>query len=106
MEDMPQGAFLLAGYMRQSWETGRFWLDYAARKGFAFDAIYWKYLDDMFFGEREEGLPREELWKTRVDLLGEEERDAMERMVQIKMEEAKMRVLVEWGDEEARDRLA
>ncbi|KAG7289142.1 hypothetical protein NEMBOFW57_005505 [Staphylotrichum longicolle] len=104
--DMPEGAFLLAGYMRQSWETGRFWLDYAARKSFAFDAIYWKYLDGMFFGEREEGLPREELWKTRVDLLGEEERDAMERMVQIKMEEAKERVLVEWWDEEARERLA
>jgi hypothetical protein len=41
-----------------------------------------------------------------VDLLSEEEKDAMERMVQIKMEEAKERVLVEWGDEEARERLA
>jgi len=104
--DMPQGAFLLAGYMRQSWETGRFWLDYAARKSFAFDAIYWKYLDGRFFGEREEEVPRVELWKTRVGLLSEEERAAMERMVEIKMEEAKERVLVEWGDEEARTRLA
>ena len=104
--EMGEGAFLLSGYMRQSWETGRFWLDYAARKSYAFDSIYWKYLDERFFGEKEEGVPREELWKTRVGLLSEEERDGMERMVQIKMEEAKERVLVEWGDEEAKERLA
>ena len=106
--EMPAGAFLLAGYMRQSWETGRFWVDYAARKSFAFDAVYWEFLDGRFFGERPggEGVAREELWKTRVGLLSERERDGMERMVQIKMEEAKERVLVEWGEEEARERLA
>ncbi len=101
-----EGAFLLSGYMRQSWETGRFWVDYAARKSYAFDAIYWRYLDERFFGERGEGVSREELWKTRVGLLSEEERGGMERMVLIKMEEAKERVLMEWGDEEARERLA
>ncbi len=104
--DMPEGALLLAAYMRQSWETGRFWLDYAARKSFAFDAVYWKFLDERFFGEREEALDGHELWKARVDLLSAEERATMERMVQIKMEEAEERVLVEWGDDEARERLA
>ena len=104
--DMPERSFLLARYMRQSWDTGRFWLDYAARKSFAFDTIYWKYLDGMFFGDREDGVSRRELWKVRVNLLTAEERDGMERMVQIKMEEAKERVLVEWGEEEARERLA
>lgn len=27
-----------------------FWVIYAARKGFAFDAVIWKYLDTRFFG--------------------------------------------------------
>lgn len=39
----------LSAYMRQSWETGRFWLSYAARKSWAFDTIFWKYLDQRFF---------------------------------------------------------
>ncbi len=48
-------AFLLSVHMRESWATGRFWLNYAARKGCAFDGIYWKYLDERFFGKRERG---------------------------------------------------
>lgn len=44
----------LSKHMRESWETGRFWLNYAARKSWAFDSIFWKYLDQRFFGIREE----------------------------------------------------
>lgn len=55
----------LSTYMRQSWDTGRFWLSYAARRGWAFDVIYRKYLDERFFGERRTGVSKE-LWKTRV----------------------------------------
>ena len=105
-KDMSPGLFLLSAYMRESWETGRFWLNYAARRSWAFDTIYWKYLDERFFGEREEDLPMEELWKARVHLLSEEERAAMEPLVQTKMEESKKRVLVEWDDAEARQRLS
>ncbi|TLD07305.1 hypothetical protein PgNI_10440 [Pyricularia grisea] len=94
----------LSAYMRESWATGRFWLNYAARKSWAFDAIYWKYLDQNFFGKRDENIPMHELWKTRVHLLNQE-RGAMD-MVQIKMEESKERVLVEWDDASARQRLA
>jgi len=39
-------------YMRESWETGRFWFSYAARKSWAFDTIFWKYLDKRFFGRQ------------------------------------------------------
>lgn len=109
-------SLLFSAYMRESWATGRFWLNYAARDSWAFDAIYWKYLDEKFFGEREgeaptEKLwigdaPREELWKTRVHLLSEEERAAMEPFVQAKMEERKERILVEWDAEEAKQRLS
>ncbi|KAJ3457221.1 hypothetical protein MRS44_014362 [Fusarium solani] len=60
-----------------SWVTGRFWLNYAARKSWAFDTIFWKYLDERFFGEREKDIPKEALWKDSVHLLSEEERAAM-----------------------------
>lgn len=32
-------SLLLLAYMRESWSTGRFWLNYAARKSWAFDTI-------------------------------------------------------------------
>ena len=71
-----------------------------------FDTIYWKYLDERFFGERGEYISAEELWKTRVSLLTEAERAAMEPLVQTKIEESKDRRLIEWDDEEARQRLS
>ncbi|KXH65743.1 phosphotransferase [Colletotrichum salicis] len=100
--------FLLSAYMRDSWATGRFWLNYAARESWAFDTIYWKYLDEKFFGQREPygGIHSTELWKTRIDLLSPKEQAAMETMVQIKVEESKERILVEWDDAEARQRLS
>lgn len=110
MEEAEQGisptGLPLSAYMRESWETGRFWLDYAARKSWAFDTIYWKYLDERFFGERQRDISKEYLWRTRVHLLSEEERAAMEPLVQAKMEEAKERVLVQWEAAEARRRLS
>jgi len=105
-QDMSPGSLLLSAYMQESWATGRFWLNYAARRSWAFDTIYWKYLDEKFFGEREKDIPTEELWKTRVHLLSKEERAAMEPMVEMKMEESKDRVLVEWDAAEARQRLS
>lgn len=105
-KDMKPGYFLLSAYMRESWSTGRFWLNYAARKSWAFDTIYWKYLDERFFGERAKDTSPEEWWKLRVHLLSEEERAAMEPLVQIKMEESKERILVEWGAVEAKERLS
>lgn len=104
--EMSPNSFLLSAYMRESWKTGRFWLDYAARKSWAFDTIYWKYLDERFFGERERDIPKEDMWRARVHLLSEEERAAMEPLVQTKMEESKERVLVEWDPAEARRRLS
>lgn len=105
-KDMEAGSMLLSAYMRESWATGRFWLNYAARKSWAFDTIYWKYLDERFFGERREDVPMEELWKTRLSLLTEAERAALEPLVQTKLEESRERRLIEWDGEEARRRLA
>lgn len=103
--DMNSGSFLPSAYMRESWTTGRFWLNYAARRSWAFDTIYWKYLDKKFFGEREEDIPSEELWKARVHLLSQEEQAAMEPLVQAKMAESKKHVLIEWDPGMAKQRL-
>jgi hypothetical protein len=105
-KDMEPSSTLLSAYMRESWATGRFWLNYAARRSWAFDTIYWKYLDERFFGKRAEGLPTEEFWKTRVFLLNKEEQIAMEQLVRMKMEESKERVLVDWEAAEAKQRLS
>ncbi|KAF4420245.1 aromatic-L-amino-acid decarboxylase [Fusarium acutatum] len=59
----------LSRYMRESWQTGRFFLSYAARKSWAFDAMYWNLLDERFFGDRDPGVVKGDLWKTRIDLL-------------------------------------
>jgi hypothetical protein len=69
-------------------------------------SVFWKYLDERFFGEREKDIPKESLWKTRVNLLSDEERAAMEPLVQTKMEESQKRVLVDWDAEEARKHLS
>lgn len=50
--------FLLSKHMRESWETGRFWLNYAAKTSWAFDTVFWKHLDDKLFGPRDEGEGR------------------------------------------------
>ncbi|TVY13475.1 hypothetical protein LARI1_G008207 [Lachnellula arida] len=97
--------FLLSAYMRESWETGRFWLTYAARKSWAFDTVFWKYLDERFFGPREDSVEKNELWKTRAHLLGEPARNTMEQFVERKVEEMKERRLVEWDPEAAKSRL-
>lgn len=96
----------LSTYMRESWETGRFWLTYVARKSWAFETIFWKYLDERFFGPREQGLPRNHYWKARIDLLSEDERNAMEPFVEQKMETRKERKIVDWDPEAAKGRFA
>lgn len=64
----------LSTLMRDSWETGRFWFDYAARKSFDVDAVYWAAL-------HEDGADNE--------LLGDETRAEMEPFIQMKMEQLK-----------------
>ncbi|KAJ5042102.1 uncharacterized protein L3040_004660 [Drepanopeziza brunnea f. sp. 'multigermtubi'] len=59
----------LSTSVRESWDTGRFWLNYAARDRCAFDALFWIFLDEKFFGARRDNVGREEVWKTRLHLL-------------------------------------
>lgn len=92
----------LSVYMRESWETGRFFVSYAARKSWAFDMVYWRFLDERFFGAREDSIEQDDLWKTRIDLLGEDEKAAMEPFVARKMAEMEDRRIVNGEAEDAK----
>lgn len=67
----------LSEYMLRSWESGDFWLNYAARKSWAFDMIYWAKIDRRFFGDGD--------LSDRIELLTPEERAEMEGFVQMKL---------------------
>lgn len=86
----------LSGPMYQSWESGDFWVIYAALHSFAFDAIYWRKIDPRFFGPSEDP---EEAWKERLDLLNEKEKYDMEQLVARKQKEMKTRILA-WDPDE------
>ncbi|KAF2236400.1 phosphotransferase family protein [Viridothelium virens] len=88
----------LSGRMRDSWESGAFWVSYAARKSFAFDDIYWREIDERFFGER-----GAEGWRARIQLLETEEREGMEEFVERKVNEMESRVLAWEPDEMTRE---
>lgn len=64
----------LSTRMRESWNSGRFWFDYAARKSFDVDSIYWAALHTEGAG---------------VELLSEEARAELEAFTRIKMEQLK-----------------
>lgn len=60
----------LSSPMRKSWESGGFWIMYAALNSFAFDTIYWQKIDPRFFGPTDNP---EVAWKERLGLLDEKE---------------------------------
>lgn len=104
--ETPSG-YSLSKYMKESWTTGRFWLNYAARKSWAFDTIFWRYLDERFFGERSHKPDcQEPLWRNRIGLLNRAERIAMDVFVDRKMTESETRELRTWSEQEAQERKA
>ncbi|KAE8326017.1 hypothetical protein BDV39DRAFT_193962 [Aspergillus sergii] len=72
---------------RQSWVNGDFWVTYAARKNYAFNTIFWKKLDHLFFGAC-----------TVAEEMSEEERHCMELVVRQKLEQIGKRALA-WEPE-------
>lgn len=111
VEDQEDGAPFLDGlplsaHFKESWETGRFWLNYAARKSWAFDAVFWTFLDERFFGSRDPEVLDKDLWQTRLHLLSQEEQQIMELFVKRKMDESRDRTLLGWDPAEVRRRLA
>ncbi|KAI8633008.1 hypothetical protein F5Y19DRAFT_416158 [Xylariaceae sp. FL1651] len=57
-------------------------VNYAARNSWAFDFIFWRYLDERFFGLNKNGDH-----KARLDLFSQRELETMETLVEMKMEQ-------------------
>lgn len=91
----------LSQRMRESWERRAWLITYAARKSWEFDFIYWKFLDEMFFGHNED-----QDYHARTGLLTPHELGMMDRFVRMKMEETKERKDVTWDYESANALLA
>ncbi|PWY80878.1 phosphotransferase family protein [Aspergillus sclerotioniger CBS 115572] len=89
----------LSGPMRQSWQSGDFWVSYAVRKSFAFDAIFWQKLDERFFGST---TTPEDSWKKRIELLDDKQKEEMQFIVEKKLAGMKSRVLTWQPDEESK----
>lgn len=97
----PPWWLLLAQRMRESWEANSWMANFASRRSWSFDALFWRYLDPAYFGPNGDGD-----YKARLGLLSSEEARAMEPFVRTKMEEAKERVSVVWEQEKAMAHLA
>jgi hypothetical protein len=65
--------------------------------------VYWHKIDQRFFGKT--SLPIDDVWKERLDLLEPEGNIEIERVVAIKVEEMKTRVLA-WDPDEHTKKLA
>ncbi|KAH6636409.1 kinase-like domain-containing protein, partial [Chaetomium tenue] len=101
IEALSLDAVPLSEQMRRSWESGAFWANYAARKCFGFEPVFWEFLDERFFGANVEGG-----YEGRMNLLSAKAKKRMEWFVERKVEESKERKIVDWDPEEARAYLA
>lgn len=71
----------LSSAMRRSWDTGDFWVHYMVRRPWAFDTIYWREVDERYFG-----VVAGDVLEERIKLLSADELDEMERLVNDKMQ--------------------
>lgn len=75
-------------------------MTYAAQRTWAFDGIFWKYLDERFFGPNETGD-----WRSRMELLAKDQVEVMEEFVERKLREKDEGTLVDWDELDATSRL-
>ena len=80
--------------MKESWENGDFWVSYAMRKSWAFDAIFWEKINTnpRFFDRAG--------YEAGLSLLSEEERDGMVEFVRRKLAERETRILHNWEEDD------
>ena len=79
----------LSGEMARSMQNGAFWFCLAATSSFAFDDIYWRFIDQEYFGKFTS-------IEERIELLSSEERDSLEDFVRVKVQQAEERKLDEY----------
>ena len=75
----------LSNQMQDSWQSGNFWIMYAARNNFASDTIYWEKIDQRFFGRASGKIC--DVWRERLHLLEPGEKNFMEECVDLKLKE-------------------
>ncbi|KAL9112349.1 MAG: hypothetical protein Q9227_003467 [Pyrenula ochraceoflavens] len=76
----------LSEHMARSLHNGHFWFCLAATSSFAFDDIYWKFIDEKHYGTFTS-------LEDRIALLDKHDSDRMEPFVQMKLEQMKVRKL-------------
>ncbi|EHY60792.1 hypothetical protein ABEF95_008980 [Exophiala dermatitidis] len=79
----------LSDEMARSMQNGTFWFCLAATSSFAFDDIYWRFIDSEYFGKFTS-------IEERIELLSLEERNSREEFVRIKLQQAEVRTLDEY----------
>lgn len=94
----------MAKRMARNWENGRFFVDYCARRNYGFDPIYWKCIDEKFFGKNKKTdvLLKKGGYKGRLHLLSEKDRAQMEPFIAWKMEDREDEKIVEWDEKDAK----
>ncbi|KAG8156759.1 hypothetical protein KVR01_013364 [Diaporthe batatas] len=90
----------LSEKMKKHWETGRHYLNYAARNSWAFDPIFWKYIDQRFFGQNVRGG-----FEDRLQLFSESQRKRMEDFVERKIAQLLDAKLKIWDEQECKEYL-
>ncbi|KAF9784254.1 hypothetical protein IL306_007722 [Fusarium sp. DS 682] len=91
----------LSQRMRESWEKRTWMVNYAARKSWAFDFIWWKFLDESYFGPNDN-----QDYQARLEWLSGPQRNVMESFVTRKMEDSRNQENGAWVEKDAKDRLA
>ena len=81
----------LSPRMSRSLDSGEFWINYAVQRSWAFDGLFWIYIDASYFGNGK-GLGFEK----RLHLLSDADRDAVEDFVKMKLEQQQSRNSVDW----------
>ena len=90
----------LSRSMRRSWEERDWMINYAVRDSWVFDFIWWKFLDERYFGPNDNQDHR-----ARLHLLSEVQKAAMNALVIAKAEERSRRKVFEWNEDLAAARV-
>lgn len=86
----------LSESMRKSWEARDWMVNYGVSDSWAFDFIWWKFLDERYFGPNEAQDSR-----ARIHLLSESQKAGMSELVATKAGEWANRRIFEWDEASA-----
>jgi hypothetical protein len=75
-------------HMLESYQSGDFWVYYAAKRSWVFEKLHWAKVDRRFFGNGD--------LEDRLKLLALEERNVLDSFVQRKLVEKEERTLADW----------